>query len=182
MEIPTLLTARLKLRPYTPADADDLVRVADDWEVARNLGNLPHPFTRVEAVRWLARQQERFARQEKIVLAVTLKGEGTLLGNVGLTLRLPDEAAELGFWLGKPYWGQGYMTEAVRAVMDYAFRELKLHSVHAVHCRSNPASGHVMQKLGMKPDGVRRDYFKRDGAYDDAVLYSILRPEWEARP
>ncbi len=178
---PTLTTARLKLRPYTPADAGDITRLANDAEVTRYMPNLPYPYAREDAVQWLAALPERFARQELVVFAITLKEGGTYLGSVGLTLALPHDRAELGYWLGRAYWGRGYALEAARAVLDYAFEGLKLHSVHAYHFRPNQASGHVLERLGMHRDGVSPECFKFRGAYMDDVLYSILQSEWAAK-
>jgi [ribosomal protein S5]-alanine N-acetyltransferase len=85
----------------------------------------------------------------------------------------------LGYWIGKPYWGRGFCTEAARAVLRYAFTELGLNRVHAYHFHHNPASGRVLQKIGMTHEGLLRQHVKKWGQFIDNELYSILRSEFE---
>ncbi|KKL20477.1 hypothetical protein LCGC14_2455040, partial [marine sediment metagenome] len=89
--------------------------------------------------------------------------------------------AELGYWVGKPYWDQGFCTEAAYAVLRYAFREMGLVRVHAAHLWRNPSSGRVMQKIGMQHEGRRRQHTKKWDVLEDLELYGILRADWERR-
>jgi RimJ/RimL family protein N-acetyltransferase len=101
-----------------------------------------------------------------------------MVGNVGLRLCPQHARGELGYLIGKRYWGRGYCTEAVRAALRYAFNELKLNRVFAEHFSRNPASGRVMQKTGMRYEGILRQHLRKlDGQFEDAVTYGILRAE-----
>ena len=84
----------------------------------------------------------------------------------------------MGYWVGKPFWGRGYCTEAGRAVLEYAFRQLGLLRVHACFFARNPASGKVMKKLGMQPEGCRRGHVMKWGKLEDLELAGILKEDW----
>ncbi len=86
--------------------------------------------------------------------------------------------AELGYWIGEPFWNHGYCTEAARAFLDYAFGAVGLVRVHASHFSRNPASGRVMRKIGMKYEGCRRCHAKKWDKLEDLDLYGILKEEW----
>jgi RimJ/RimL family protein N-acetyltransferase len=104
-----------------------------------------------------------------------------LIGVVGLVVRAQDNAAEVGYWLGVPYWNQGYTTEAVRAVIDFAFETMGLNRIAASYLVRNPASGRVMEKAGMLAEGVHCQALRKWGVYEDLGYRAILRSEWEAR-
>ena len=89
-----------------------------------------------------------------------------------------NRRAEAGYWLGEPYWGRGYATEALGALLAFAFTTLELNRVGARHFGSNPASGRVMEKCGMRREGVLREYILKNGAFEDAVCCGILKSEW----
>jgi RimJ/RimL family protein N-acetyltransferase len=142
LQRPTLLTDRLHLRTPMPADAPAIVQLVGDRDVARQLARVPHPYGPDDA---------RFFLDQVVptewVWAVTRRASGDLIGMAGLT-PVPDQAAELGTWLGRPHWGQGFVTEAARAVLGYGFGALGLSEVAAGHFVDNPASGRVLAKLG----------------------------------
>ncbi len=86
--------------------------------------------------------------------------------------------AELGYWIGRFYWGQGYCTEAARQVLRYGFEDLKLNKICARHMQTNPASGRVMQKIGMRQEGCLRQHYNRWGEVVDYPIYGILHAEY----
>jgi RimJ/RimL family protein N-acetyltransferase len=90
--------------------------------------------------------------------------------------------AELGYWIAKPFWGNGYATEAARAVVDYAFRERGLNRVLAECFAGNPASARVLEKAGMTREGTLREHIWKWDRFVDLDAYAILRSEWEAQP
>ncbi len=109
---------------------------------------------------------------------MTLRDSGELIGGVGLIITSAHRRAEIAYWLGVPYWNQGYMTEAASALVEYGFTKMSLHKITASHFARNPASGRVMQKLGMTQEGLlRQDVHKGDG-FEDMVLYGLLAAEW----
>lgn len=144
---PDLATARLLLRRPHQGDADAIVGIVGKWDVARRLARVPHPYDLAHA---------RFFLEQVVpaewVWAVTLQGNGTLVGAIGLT---PEQGgtAELGYWLSPACWGQGITTEAARAVVEFGFESLKLPVLTSGYFEDNPASGQVLRKLGFVETG-----------------------------
>ena len=174
---PTLETGRLRLRAYVEADISELVPLIGAREVAATTLRIPHPYTADDARGFLAMAQE----PGKIWLAVTLRADGRQMGGVGLRVDEPHSNAELGYWLGVPYWGQGYATEAAREMLRYGFQDLGLHRIYASHFEGNSVSGRVLQKLGMQHEGCQRQHIRKWDRFLDSELYGILRQEWERR-
>jgi [ribosomal protein S5]-alanine N-acetyltransferase len=172
-----LETARLTLRPYTESDIPELVPLIGAREVAATTGRIPHPYTAEDARQFLA----RIEIDREVRLAVTLRDNHRLIGGIGLRLDEPHSNAELGYWLGLPYWGQGYATEAAREMLRYGFQQLKLHRIFASHFEGNTASGRILQKLGMRHEGCQRQHIRKWDRFLDSELYGILRDEWEGR-
>ena len=177
--IPTLETERLVLRPFGPDDAGEVQRLAGDRAVAETTANIPHPYEDGMAEDWISRHEDTFANGRGVTFAVTRKPDGALVGAISLMGLAEGHQAELGYWIGKPYWNRGFCTEAGRAVLRYAFTELALLRVHACHLSRNPASGRVMQKLGMVHEGRRRQHVIKWGQCEDLDLYGILKGEWD---
>jgi len=176
--LPTLDTARLKMRPYTEADIPELLPLIGTREVAATTLRIAHPYTEQDARDFLALAQE----PGKIWLAITLRsdGDGRQIGGIGLRVDGQHQHAELGYWLGVPYWGQGYATEAAREMLRYGFEELALHRIFASHFKHNPASGKILRKLGMRHEGCQREHLRKWDQFVDSELYGILRQEWQS--
>ena len=172
-DLPTLHTARLTLRPFVLHDADTVQMLAGDYTVYRTTANLPHPYEAGMAERWIVTHAHEFYQTGHVTLAITLAATGELIGCVGLINRAQHQQAELGYWIGVPYWGQGYATEAVQAVIQYGFSVMDLHKIKARHLAMNTASGRVMQKAGMHYEATLRDDVLKDGVYHDVLQYAI---------
>lgn len=176
LHLPTLTTERLLLRPFVLADAAQICSLASDYEIYRFTSNIPHPYADGYAERWIATHAHQFYTNQHVTLAVTDVTNGTVLGTVSLGVRSTQKRAELGYWIGVPYWGNGYCTEAAQALIRYGFEVLDLHKIVARHFASNPASGRVMQKIGMWHEAVLREEILKDGVYHDAVVYALINP------
>lgn len=174
---PVIETERLILRTFRLADAQDSVRICADREVAANTMTIPHPYTLRDARRWLAAQE---ASRDPSVFAIVLRQSDVMIGSIGLVPQHAHDRAELGYALAKPYWNMGYATEAARAVIAFGFGTMGLNRIYASHYGRNPASGRVMIKCGMKPEGVSRAHVKKWGTYEDCVLFAILKSEFES--
>ncbi len=175
--LPTLETERLKLRPYSESDVAELLPLIGTRDVATTTLRIAHPYTEQDAKAFLALAQE----PDKIWLAVTLRSDGCQIGGIGLRRDSQHQHAELGYWLGVPYWGQGYATEAAREMLRYGFEDLHLHRIFASHFKHNPASGHILKKLGMRHEGCQREHLLKWDQFVDSELYGILRHEWQVR-
>jgi RimJ/RimL family protein N-acetyltransferase len=178
--IPTLPTERLILRPFSLADAPAVQQLAGDRQVAETTANIPHPYEDGMAEAWIGRHEQGFAKDESATWAMVAKPGGPPLGAISLMLNLANAYAELGYWVGRPYWNHGYCTEAAAAVVKYAFEDLGLNRVQARHMTRNPASGRVMQKIGMAHEGKLRQQARRWGVFEDLEMYAILLEEYEA--
>ena len=171
-----LETKRLTLRPFVVEDAADVQRLAGAWEVARMTLNVPHPYEDGMAQSWISRQAENPSTRN---FAIVVRASGQLCGCIGLGFDDANQTAELGYWIGVPFWNEGFCTEAARAVIDLGFSTRDLHKIQARHLGCNLASGRVMQKIGMTREGVLREHVLRYDERHDLVCYGILRSEWE---
>jgi RimJ/RimL family protein N-acetyltransferase len=178
---PTLKTKRLILRPFTLVDAPDVQRLAGDKSIADTTINIPHPYEDGLAEKWIGTHREKFEKGELVNFAIVLREREILIGAIGLVISKRHEFAELGYWIGKPYWGNGYCTEAVKTVLEHGFTRLNLNRIHAYYMTRNPASGRVLEKAGMKCEGLLRGYVKKWGVFEDLRLFAILRSEYESK-
>ena len=175
---PVLQTSRLKLRFFELSDAPAVHRLVGDRAIAETTSNIPHPYEKGMAEQWISTHHEKYEDDELINFAITLQSSGELVGAIGLLINREFDRGELGYWIGKPFWGHGYCTEAAQAVLKYSFNEMNLNRIYANHFLENPASGNVMKKIGMKQEGLSRQHIKKWGKYHDQVEYGILRKEW----
>ena len=178
---PSLETKRLRLRPFTPADAAEVQRLAGDPLVAATTLTIPHPYPNGAAEEWIASHGSGWASGRKAVYAVTM-AEGRLVGAVSLALTPAHASAELGYWIAAGAWGRGYATEAAAALCGYAFDALSVHRIEARHFLHNPASGRVMEKLGMRHEGVLRGAMRKAGRFEDLALYAVIIDDWRRAP
>ncbi len=172
----TLETARLKLRPYSNADIAELLPLIGAREVAATTLRIPHPYTEKDAREFMADSQN----ESECRLAITLRSDGRLIGGIGLRIAPQHKNAELGYWLGVPYWGKGYATEAAHEMLRYGFEDLRLHRIFASHFKNNPLSGRILKKLGMHYEGCQREHVRKWAQFIDSELYGMLRRDWDA--
>jgi len=177
---PSLTTDRLRLRAFMSGDAEEVMRLAGAREVADTTLHIPHPYSLDDALDWITSQDIAWDRGDAANFAIERREDGRLLGAIGVHLNREHEYAEMGYWIGVSYWNQGYCTEAGSRALEFGFEKLKLNRIQARHFSRNPASGRVMQKLGMQPEGTLRQVVKKWGRFEDLVLYSILKSDWEA--
>lgn len=176
MEQPTLATERLLLQPFTLADAEALQRLAGAEEIADTTLNIPHPYADGLAEAWIESHADAFRDRERVVLAIT-DSNAVLVGAISLRLDLGHRRAELGYWIGLPFWGRGYATEAVVAMVEYGFKELGLNRIFAHHLARNPASGRVLEKAGFVHEGFHRAAVLKNGRFEDLHSFAVLRAD-----
>lgn len=180
MTSPTLTTSLLVLRALRHEDAPAIRMLAGEREIAATTLTIPHPYPEGAAEEFIRRVSESDREGKSVGFAVTLRESGALCGTIGLLLDRDHRHAEVGYWIGVPYWGRGYATEAAAEVLRHGFEDLALHRIYAHHFRGNPASGRVLQKLGMRHEGTLREHILKWGEYIDVEQYGILRAEWRA--
>jgi RimJ/RimL family protein N-acetyltransferase len=179
---PVLRTPRLVLRPFTFDDASAVHLLAGAAEVADTTLHIPHPYPAEAAEQWIVTHEIAWEDGMGATYAVTDAATDTVTGAMTLVIAAQHARAEIGYWFGVPFWNRGYCTEAARAVIDLAFNTLGLHRIEARHLTRNPASGRVMQKLGMKLEGMHRDALRKNGRFEDLAVYAILADEWAGEP
>jgi RimJ/RimL family protein N-acetyltransferase len=177
MEVPLLRTERLVLRPFSLTDVPAVTRLISAREVAATTLRIPHPYNEEHARRFISECPAKAETGQAFAFAVTALDE--VCGGIGLHIEAQHRHAELGYWIGVPYWGRGYATEAARAVVGFGFETLKLERIFAHHFATNPASGRVLQKIGMKHEGRLRKHFLKWDQFVDAELYGVLRSEFQ---
>ena len=177
VRLPRLETPRLVIRRMTMADAEDIYEYGRDPEVSRHV--LWDAYRRVgEARMYLKYVQRQYRLNEPASWGIELKATGRLIGTIGFMWWNQEyRSAEVGYSLSRAYWNQGLMTEALRAVIKFGFEEMNLNRIEAQHETTNPASGRVMEKVGMKKEGVLRQRLRNKGKFVDVALYSVLRGE-----
>jgi RimJ/RimL family protein N-acetyltransferase len=146
--IPVLETKRLALRAPRLEDAKTVATLANDRRIAENTARIPHPYRLSDAEGFIGGANK--AGGEAVFL-ITLRDK-TVIGACGITAQ--EQTAELGYWLGVPHWGNGYATEALHAVIDYAFTDLAHKALQAGARVTNPASRRVLEKCGFQWTGV----------------------------
>ena len=161
---PTLLIDDLHLRAFTADDAPAIQALAGDERIADTTANIPHPWPDGAAQSWLAEVSEKRARGVHLAYAVTDLESGELMGCISL-MDIDAGQAELGYWVGVPFWGRGVATSALRAVVDHAFGDMGLLRLHARVLVRNAASARVLLRLG----------FIHTGCEDSRCGYRHLR-------
>jgi [ribosomal protein S5]-alanine N-acetyltransferase len=178
--LPPLQTELLTLRPYAVADIPTLVPLIGAREVAATTLRIPHPYSEADARDFIAATKEDLSTGNELRLAVIVRESGSLCGGVGLRIEADHRRAELGYWIGVPYWGKGYATEAATAMVNYGFDTLGLHRIFAGHVANNLASARVLKKIGMRHEGSQGGHILKWGEFLDLELYGILTPNKDA--
>jgi len=177
---PELETKRLRLRPLEPDDAVAVFRIFADVEVTR-FHDL-NTFTELEqAGRLIARQADRFEQMSGLRWGLARKTDGLVIGTCGYIFNEAHASAGLGYELGRPYWRQGFMSEALRAVFEFSFERLGLNRIQALVMPGNAASAGLLQSLGFQNEGLLREYVFFKDKFQDLYCFSLLRGEYEDR-
>ena len=176
-----LNTRRLMLRQLCREDIPQLLPLIGTREVAATTLRIPHPYTQDDALKFLEHCDALWDRREGARFGIFVREGERLCGGIGLDAKLNHNHAELGYWIGVPFWGKGYCTEAAREVLKFGFETLQLHRIHAGHFSNNPASGRILQKLGMKHEGRSREHICKWGEYLDVEIYGLLAREYRVQ-
>ncbi len=143
--------------------------------------NMPYPYSEKDAIFWINMANEGFEDQNHFVFAICRLADNELMGGIGLRVNKRFNNAELGFWIGEPFWNQGFVTEAAGEVLKFGFEKAGLHKIYATHLIENPASGKVMIKNGMVKEGELVDHIRKDDQYLSLIQYRITKKEYFER-
>jgi 8-oxo-dGTP diphosphatase len=174
-----LRTDRLVLRPLAAEDAEAIHRLVNDWEVVRMLTRLPFPYPRALADEWIASTAKQMADGSAYHLAITGEENGRemLIGCVGVRLDETPRAADLGYWVGKRFWGHGVATEAAGRVASWALANLAIERVRAKVLLDNPGSAAVLRRLGFRETGVDTEEVLARGGRQPVTVFEAGRDD-----
>ena len=175
----TLATDRLLLRPTTPADAQRAFEIQSDWDVTRMLRMAQFPPDLEDMTGWFAEHPQEWIAGTAFRFAV--ERNARMIGLVDLD-GIDGEQGELGYWLEKPSWDQGYAFEAAKKVVAFAFEQLGLARLKTGHAADNPASGKVLLKLGFRPQQAMRKTSRSRGEEILHQSYSLTSHAWRNLP
>jgi len=175
-----LPTARLLLRSLELEDVPTLVRLAGANEIAATTLNIPHPYTDSDARSFLAKANEDYHSGRSVTFAISILPGRELCGAVGLNIALTHTHAELGYWIGVPFWGNGYATEAANTVLAFGFEMLRLHRIFAHHFSGNIASQRVLEKIGMRHEGRFPQHIQKWSRFIDVENYGLLAEQFRS--
>lgn len=170
----TITTERLILRPFDISDATRVSEFCNNYNIYKSTLTLPYPYPIQSALLWINTHEDNFRTDKSYEFAITDKSSCELYGAIGLSNNQKHKNGEIGYWIGEDYWGNGYATEALGAIIKFAFFEKGYHKVYGRYFVSNPASGKIMQKVGMTHEGVLIEHVLKEGRYEDLVYYGIL--------
>ena len=177
-EFAPIATDRFTLRPFRPADAEEMHRVVNDWEVVRMLSRLPFPYPRGLADEWIAATARALAEGSAYHLAITGK-EGareTIVGAVGLRLD-KRRGATLGYWVGRRFWRHGVASEAAGRLARWALAHLDLDRLTAHVAIDNPASAAVLRRIGFREVGAATEAFLARGGEHPVLVFEATRDD-----
>lgn len=161
-------------------DKPALLEHLQSKDVYKTTLSIPHPYLEADADWWIQKRIEHTKKVGKETCFAIRDAKGELIGGVGADSLDPGTThkAEIGYWLAKPFWGQGIMTDAVRAYVSYAFGELQLERLTAHTFESNVASARVLEKNGFQLEGRLRKHLSKDGELIDARFYGLLKEDF----
>jgi len=173
-----LSTSRLLLRPLQLLDADRMfLGWATDMEVVKYLSWKPH-LSVDETKRIISYWMSNYPDPKFYIWGIQVK-QGPLIGTISIhSIHDGFERGEVGYALAKPYWNQGYATEALQGIVDYAFGTIAFNRLEAHHSIYNPASGAVLIKAGFQHEGVLRQFYRSNDGFQDSSIYAILKTDW----
>lgn len=159
-------------------DIPNIVKYANNPNISRTTLNVPHPYREKDAIGWINMANQGFEDQSRIIFAIALLPDDEFIGGIGLRINNRFNHAELGFWIGEPFWNNGYVSEAAKEILKFGFEEIGLHKIFATHLVENPASGKVMIKNGMVKEAELVDHIQKDGKYLTLIQYRITKKEF----
>jgi [ribosomal protein S5]-alanine N-acetyltransferase len=173
-----LETERLYLQPFIKEDAFRLKELANNKELATILG-LPHPYKLEFAQDWIAAQPELIRKGMEYPLTIVSKQLKEIVGTITIRIDKNNNRGELGYWVGKDYWGKGFASEAVKRMIAFGFIELNLNKIWASVISRNTPSIRLLEKAGLQKEGTLRQNRLLFDQYEDVDVYGLLKTEYD---
>ncbi|PFA69260.1 GNAT family N-acetyltransferase [Bacillus sp. AFS015802] len=170
-------TDRLILRPFTIDDSTSVQELAGNKDVSKTTLGIPHPYPIEAAEQWI-KNHPKMMENGIFPFAIVLESNDILIGTITIRVNDTHKKAELAYWVGKEYWGNGYATEAAKEILRYGFENLKLNRIWAKAMSKNPASSKVMMNVGMKKEGVLKQDFIKLGVFEDSDIYGLTKSDY----
>ncbi|WP_166000656.1 GNAT family N-acetyltransferase [Bacillus sp. Cs-700] len=174
-----LETERLNLQPFIKEDANRIKELAKNKELATILG-LPYPYELEHAEEWIAIQPELIQEGLEYPLTIVTKNENQIIGTITLRIDKNNNKGELGYWIGRDFWGNGFATEAVNRMIEFGFKHLDLNKVWASAISRNKASIIVLEKAGLQKEGRLKQNRLLHNKYEDVDIYGLLKTEYNS--
>ena len=177
MKQPTIKTKCFILRPFKMSDAESVAENVNDKNIYRHTLVIPYPYTLKDAKQWLYKVINNRRRKipESVVFAIEM--DGRAVGSISINKIKQEHKAEIGYWLGEKYQGKGIMTQAIKEITKYGFRELKLRRIYAQVFLFNKGSMRVLEKSGYKFEGILKKEVKKDNKFLDCCVFAKTRAE-----
>lgn len=175
----TLFCERLLLRPFAIEDVPAVTALVGDREIASMTLAILHPYEASMAEEWIGKHRPRYLSGQEISYAIIMQESDLLIGAISLYINPDHRKAELGYWIGKPFWGNGFASEAAKKTIEFGFKELELNRIYASHFVRNQASGKVLRKIGMNFEGRKRQDILKWGQFEDSDFYAILKEQFQ---
>ncbi len=166
-------TKRFTLRPYRKSDLESMVKHINDKAIAGYTLTIPYPYTMKDARNWWERYKKMMRKRGRNRIACAIVIDGQVVGSIGISRH--DHKAEIGYWLGRAYWGRGLMTAVVKEVTKYGFNTMGLRRIYACTFPENKASMRVLEKAGYKFEGILRKNVKKGDKLIDEYLFARVR-------
>lgn len=176
---PELTTSRLRLRKIQLRDIPSLLQQVNHPAIFENILNFPSPYLEEDAIFRINFVWNGFKEQARYVFAIASLENDEFMGEIGLHLDKDNNRAEMGFWMGEPFWNKGLMTEATRETLRFGFEALKLNKILATHFLENEASGKVLLNCGMIKEAELKDQYKHKGRYRSVNQYRLTASEFK---
>jgi ribosomal-protein-alanine N-acetyltransferase len=171
-------TNRLLLRLFEPSDANMVQLLAGNEEVARTTLSIPHPYPDGAAEGWIHATRLSADIGDNYAFAMVKRDDESLIGCMSLGVSKNYKHAELAYWVGQPFWGQGFATEAAHRIVQFGFENLELNRIFAAAMTKNPGSYKVMSKIGMKHEGTFPQHIMKWGSYEDIVFFGMIKSDY----
>lgn len=169
----------IKLRTHKQSDVDDICKNIRDKEIQKYTLKIPFPYLKSHAVDFIKQTVKNRKLKIACEFAITEIDEDIVIGGISLmNIDSKNKNAELGYWLGKKYRNKGYISEAIRLILKFAFNELKLNKIYAQLWEKNLASIKVLKKNGFKKEGLLREAVYKFGKWENDLVFAVLKRDW----